>query len=147
MRRLACALALSLAAGAALAAERILDFRSDIAIGADGVLTVNETIVVEAEGRRIRHGIYRDFPTRYSGRFGERVQVGFEVVSVSLDGGAVPWITRRLSNGVRVRIGDAHALVPHGRHEYALTYRATRELGDRFPGFPDLGACSPSWVV
>jgi uncharacterized membrane protein YgcG len=129
VRRLACALVLSLAAGAALAAERILDFRSDIAIGADGVLTVNETIVVEAEGRRIRHGIYRDFPTRYTGRFGERVQVGFEVFSVSLDGGAVPWVTQRRSNGVRVRIGDARALVPHGRHEYALTYRATRELG------------------
>jgi hypothetical protein len=129
VRRLACALILSLAAGAAGAAERVLDFRSEIAIGADGALTVRETIAVQAEGRRIRHGIYRDFPTDYAGRFGQRVRVGFDVVSVSLDGEAVPWITQRLSNGVRVRIGDANALVRPGRHEYALSYRATRELG------------------
>jgi uncharacterized membrane protein YgcG len=129
VRRLACALLLLLAAGAAGAAERILDFRSDIAIGAGGALTVQETIVVQAEGRLIKHGIYRDFPTRYPDRFGQRVEVGFEVVSVALDGAAVPWVTRRLSNGVRVRIGDARTLLPHGRHEYALTYRATREIG------------------
>jgi len=133
VRRFACALLLSLAAGAAAAAERVLDFRSDIAIGAGGTLTVNETIVVQAEGRQIRHGIYRDFPTWYTGRYGQRVRVGFEVVSVSLDGGPVPWLTQRLSNGVRVRIGDAGAMVSRGRHEYALTYRATRELGF----FPD----------
>lgn len=129
MRRLACALVLSLAAGTAGAAERVLDFRSEIAIGADGALTVRETIAVQAEGRQIRHGIYRDFPTDYAGRFGQRVRVGFDVVSVSLDGEAVPWITQRLSNGVRVRIGDARTLVRPGRHEYALSYRATRELG------------------
>jgi uncharacterized membrane protein YgcG len=129
VRRLALALLLGLAAGAAAAAERVLDFRSEIAIGADGVLTVRETIAVQAEGRQIRHGIYRDFPTDYAGRFGQRVHVGFDVVSVSLDGAAVPWITQRLANGVRVRIGDPHALVRPGRHEYALTYRATRELG------------------
>jgi uncharacterized membrane protein YgcG len=129
VKRLACAWLLCLAATAAPAAERLLDFRSEIAIGADGTLTVNETIAVLAEGRRIRHGIYRDFPTDYPDRFGQRVRVGFEVVAVSLDGGPVPWITRRLSNGVRIRIGDAHAFVPRGRHEYAITYRATRELG------------------
>ena len=75
------------------------------------------------------HGIYRDFPTDYRDRYGQRVHVGFEVLSVSRDGGPTPWITQRLSNGVRVRIGDAHALVARGRHEYAITYRATRELG------------------
>ena len=129
MSRLALALLLALAAGAAGAAERVLDFRSEIAIGADGALTVSETIAVQAEGREIRHGIYRDFPTGYAGRFGQRIHVDFDVVSVSLDGASVPWITQRLPNGVRVRIGDAHALVSPGRHDYALTYRATRELG------------------
>ncbi len=129
MKRLACALLLWLAAGAATADERVLDFRSNIAIGADGALSVTETIEVQAEGSGIRHGIYRDFPTDYAGRFGQRVHVGFEVVSVSLDGGPVQWITQRLSNGVRVRIGDPRALLRHGRHEYSITYRATRELG------------------
>jgi Predicted membrane protein (DUF2207) C-terminal domain/Predicted membrane protein (DUF2207) N-terminal domain len=133
VRRLACALVLSLAAGAAAAAERVLDFRSEIAIGADGVLTVRETIAVQAEGRQIRNGFYRDFPTDYAGRFGQRVHVTFDVVLVSLDGARVPWIRQRLANGVRVTIGDPHTLLRPGRHEYALTYRATRELGF----FPD----------
>jgi hypothetical protein len=43
--------------------ERILSYRSDIAVRADGVLDVTETIRVNAEGAEIRHGIYRDFPT------------------------------------------------------------------------------------
>lgn len=60
---------LSPVAGAAGAADRVLDFRSEIAIGADGALTVRETIAVQAEGRQIRHGIFRDFPTDYAGRY------------------------------------------------------------------------------
>ncbi len=129
MRRLVIALLLTLTAVPAHAEERVVDFHSDIRIGADSGLTVTETIAVQAEGRQIRHGIYRDFPTDYRDRYGQRVHVGFEVLSVSLDGEPTPWITQRLSNGVRVRIGDANALVALGRHEYAITYRATRELG------------------
>jgi uncharacterized membrane protein YgcG len=127
-RALLCAVLL-LASGAAAAAERILDFRSDVRIAADSTLTVTESIVVQAEGRQIRHGIYRDFPTVYTDRLGQRVRVGFDVVSVRLDGGPVSWVTQPLANGVRVRIGDPHALVAQGVHEYALTYRVTREIG------------------
>jgi hypothetical protein len=133
VRRLAVALLLALAALTARGDERVLDFHSDIRIGADSALTVTETIAVRAEGREIRHGIYRDFPTDYYDRYGQRLHVGFKVLSVSLDGGPTPWITQRLANGVRVRIGDANALLARGLHEYAITYRATRELGF----FPD----------
>jgi hypothetical protein len=129
VRRLALALLLALAALPARAAERVLEFHSDIRVGADATLTVTETIMVHAEGRQIRHGIYRDFPTDYRDRYGQRVHLGFEVLSVTRDGGPTPWITQRLANGVRVRIGDANALVARGQHEYAITYRATRELG------------------
>ena len=48
---------------AAQADERILDFHSDIDIATDGSMIVAETIKVNAEGNRIRRGIYRDFPT------------------------------------------------------------------------------------
>ena len=47
----------------ALADERILDYRSDIRIDANGELTVTEMLRVRAEGRDIQRGIYRDFPT------------------------------------------------------------------------------------
>ena len=56
-------LALFAAVAHARADERILDFHSNIKIKKSGDMTVHETITVQAEGQRIRHGIYRDFPT------------------------------------------------------------------------------------
>ena len=62
-----------LAAVGAHADERILDFHSDIAVAADAGMRVTETIRVRAEGQQIRHGIYRDFPTDYRDRYGNRL--------------------------------------------------------------------------
>jgi hypothetical protein len=44
--------------------ERILDFHSDITLNAEGAFLVRESITVNAAGAQIRHGMYRDFPTR-----------------------------------------------------------------------------------
>ena len=45
--------------------ERIRDFHSDIRLLGDGTLLVKETVTVFSTGSLIRHGIYREFPTRY----------------------------------------------------------------------------------
>ena len=50
----------------ASAEERITSYASKIDVAQNGALTVTETISVVAEGERIRHGIYRDFPTTYT---------------------------------------------------------------------------------
>ena len=63
----------------AAAAERILNFVSDVSVQRDGDLQVTETIVVNAEGDKIRRGILRDFPTIYSASNGRRVEVAFDV--------------------------------------------------------------------
>ena len=81
---LCCALGATLVPAAA--AERILNFVSDVTVQRNGDLLVAETIVVNAEGDKIRRGILRDFPTIYSGNDGRRVEVGFDVQSVMLDG-------------------------------------------------------------
>jgi uncharacterized membrane protein YgcG len=132
MRRLLppllAALAFALPA-AAPAEERILHYLSDVAVEADGTLDVTETIRVRSEGVRIDHGIYRDFPTRYTSRAGSQVRVGFEVVGVRRDGADEPWKTERQGNGVRVYAGDAETHVPPGEHVYAIHYRTTRQLG------------------
>ena len=44
--------------------------------------SVIETIAVRAEGRNIRRGIYRDFPTTYEDRLGNRIRVSFDVLEV-----------------------------------------------------------------
>ena len=122
---------------AASAEERILDYRSDIAVQPDSSLLVTETITVRAEGDRIKRGIYRDFPTRYKGRRGSRVRVGFELLGVTRNGATEPATTEPVANGVRIRIGSEDVYLNHGEHRYAVRYRTTRQLG-RFDDYDEL---------
>ncbi len=66
--------------------ERILAFDSHITVNRDASMLVVETIRVRSAGESIKHGIYRDFPTSYPGRFGSRYTVIFEAVSLERDG-------------------------------------------------------------
>ena len=113
----------------------------------NGDLIVTETIRVQAEGREIRRGILRDFPTTYRRPDGTRVVVGFEVRSVTRDGAAENYVTERLSNGVRIRIGSADRLLNRGPHEYVITYRTTRQIGF-FPDYDELywNATGTGWT-
>ncbi len=110
-------------------AERILEFRSDLRVHEDSTMTVTETITVLAQGREIRRGIIREFPTRYRDRFGHRVQIGFEILEVLRNGRPEPYSTQPLSNGVEIKIGDKDVFLEPGRHSYSITYRTNRQLG------------------
>ena len=112
-----------------LAEDRILDFHSDIRIQPDASLLVHETIRVEARGESIKHGIFRDFPTRYEGKLGEPYVVGFNVMDVRRDGQPEPYNTSYISNGVRIKIGSESTLLSPGEYTYDVTYTVTRELG------------------
>ena len=132
---------------AASADERILRYVSDVQIEKDSSLSVTETITVVAENDRIKHGIYRDFPTRYRGPHGSQVRVGFDFKNATLDGMPVPASTESVSNGVRVKIGDPDRIVPLGEHNYVLHYRTTRQLG-RFKDYDELywNATGNGWI-
>ncbi len=124
-------LATLLATGPAAAREheRIVEFRADVVVETDGALTVTETIRVVAAGQEIEHGIIRDFPTRYTGKYGETVNVGFQLLQVTRDGKPEPYKTESTSNGLRIRIGNKNVFIPYGQHVYTLVYRTTRQLG------------------
>lgn len=128
MRRLLGPLLL-LAALTAQSAERVLDFHGAIRIGTDGVLVVTETIAVQVEGREIKRGILRDFPTVYQDRLGNKVRVPFTVLEVKRNDKYDTYATERLDNGVRVRIGNPHSLLPHGKHVYEIQYQTARQIG------------------
>lgn len=115
-------------APAALAAERILSFDSDIVVHRDGAMTVTESIQVRSEQQQIKRGIYRDFPTRYETPYGT-VSVGFEVLMIERDGRLEPYHTEQRSNGVRVYIGDKNRILPPGQYRYTIRYRTDRQLG------------------
>jgi uncharacterized membrane protein YgcG len=119
--------------GSAAATERILSFASEIRIAADGRLQVQETIRVSAEGNKIRRGIYRDFPTDYTDRYGNAYTVDFDLIGVRRDGSAEPFHTERRGNGVRTYIGAQTTLLAPGIHSYTLHYATRRQIGF----FPD----------
>ena len=123
------ALACLLTTGVACASEDILSYHSDILVRADGSMLVTETIQVRSEGNRIRRGIYRDFPTRYRDRWGNRVTVGFRPLSVRRNGSGEPWHSEDRSNGVRVYFGSASRLLEPGVHEYEFLFETDRQLG------------------
>jgi hypothetical protein len=135
------------AASTAQAEERIHRFVSDVQIQKDSSLEVTETIDVRAEHNQINRGIYRDFPTRYRGRQGSHVRIGFTFRGATLDGMPVPAKTESISNGVRVRIGDPDKYVDVGDHRYVIRYATTRQIG-RFSGFDELywNATGNGWI-
>ncbi|MBZ5520717.1 MAG: DUF2207 domain-containing protein [Acidobacteriia bacterium] len=109
--------------------ERIHSFDSQITVQTDGVLQVRETITVEAAGVEIKHGIYRDFPTRYKDMLGNARAVGFKLAGVERDGRPEPFHTGDLENGIRVYIGDRKKELSPGIYTYVLRYETNRQLG------------------
>ncbi len=132
MRVLVAVLLLALAS-VATAKERIDSFHSRVEIQADATLRVTETIRVQSEGVQMKRGIFRDFPTDYRDKHGNKVRVGFDVSGVLRDGASEPWFTERQANGVRLYIGSKSRKLPPGAHEYVISYRTTRQVGF----FPD----------
>jgi hypothetical protein len=109
--------------------EQILDFHGDITLESDSSLLVTETITVVAAGNQIRHGIYRDFPTRYTDHLNNRYVVGFQMLSATLDSFPEPFRVEDYANGKRIYLGDPHFAVEPGRHVYTIAYTTNRQLG------------------
>lgn len=130
LRWLAAVLCLLCALGQPAAAEEVIrNFVSDVTVGSDGSVTVRETLTFNVEGRQINHGIKRDFPTSYIDRYGQQVQVGFDVVGVERDGREEPYSKTYISNGVQLKIGSADVYLENGQHTYKIIYRTTRQIG------------------
>jgi len=117
------------AAEAARPTERILSFDSRITVSTDASMLVAETIRVRSTAEQIRRGIFRDFPTTYKDRTGNRYAVGFTLQAVSRDDKPEDWHTEPLSNGIRIYMGRKDHLLPPGEHTYTLTYATDRQLG------------------
>lgn len=119
------------------AQEQIVRFHSDVTVNADASMDVTEAISVTSEGIRIRHGIFRDFPTRYTDKHGVQQTVEFAVKSVSRDDRSEPYTVESISGGKRIRIGDKDTFIQSGTHEYVIRYHTARQLGF-FDNFDEL---------
>ncbi|HEY6702068.1 MAG TPA: DUF2207 domain-containing protein [Pseudolabrys sp.] len=123
--------------GYSLAAEVISSFDSDVRLAKDGELTVTETVRVQAEGRDIRHGIYRDFPLTFKDAGGAIREVDFSLVSVERDGKLEEYSTTRERGIIRIYAGSKNTSVPRGEHTYVFRYRTGRQVR-WFDGKPEL---------
>lgn len=127
---LVLALLLLLPMGAQAAGkERILAFDSRVSIADSGSLTVGETIRVLATGESIRHGLVREFPTKYKSPSGDTVTVGFRLLSVRQDGEKAKYRVENVGNGKKIYIGDKDTLVAPGEHVYELVYDTDGQIG------------------
>jgi uncharacterized membrane protein YgcG len=110
------------------AEESIENFRSDILVHGDGLLTVSEAIEVWAEGSQIKRGIYRDFPLTFTKDDGSLARVDFSVVGVEIDGETGAWHQESIPGGTRVYMGEAEHFLDHGRHVFVLNYETNRQI-------------------
>jgi uncharacterized membrane protein YgcG len=127
--RLIVVLACMAAVVPAAADERIRSYDVAIEMKGDGSIDVTERISVRAEGHQIRRGLYRDFPTRYRDRYGNRVVVGFELLDVRRNGEPEPYFTESVANGIRINTGNDTFLRVPADYTFTLTYRTTRQVG------------------
>lgn len=111
------------------AQESIQNFSSTITINTDSTLHVQEDIRVQAEGRAIRRGIFRDFPTQYRDHCGYNHVVSFKVEKVLLDGKPVDYTVSSYQNGMRVRIGSSNKYLTPGTHTYTVSYTTDHQMG------------------
>jgi len=113
----------------ASAREFINVFESDITVREDASMVVTETIEIYVENNEITHGIYRDFPTKYTDAYGRKYVVDFDVLSVKRNGESEPYVIQSLTNGQRIRIGSENVVVSKGWQWYEITYETKRQLG------------------
>eukprot|EP00567_Pseudictyota_dubia_P000104 CAMPEP_0197466162 /NCGR_PEP_ID=MMETSP1175-20131217/64909_1 /TAXON_ID=1003142 /ORGANISM="Triceratium dubium, Strain CCMP147" /LENGTH=644 /DNA_ID=CAMNT_0043002193 /DNA_START=109 /DNA_END=2039 /DNA_ORIENTATION=+ len=112
--------------------DQIISFDSVANINEDGSILVTETIIAKVGPRqqsKIKHGIFRDFPTKYVTKEGASVRVRFDVLSVRRDGKSEDFHTEAMLNGYRVYMGSKNTMVGEGEHTYEFSYRTTRQLG------------------
>jgi len=109
--------------------ERIINYLSEIRVSSDAKVTVADTILVHSEADEIKHGIFRDFPTSYKDRFGNKYNVSFSVKEALLDGKRVNFWQERNGNGIRVYVGDKENTLKEGDYTYRLTYESEGQLG------------------
>ena len=120
-----------------LSGEVISFYHSNITVNSDGSLSVKEEIEARSTGDKIKHGIYRDFPTRYPLGLGFEKDVGYKIISVTKNGKEEPYSISPQKNGLRIYIGNPSILLSPGLYRYEILYKTDRQLGF-FPRYDEL---------
>ncbi len=93
--------------------EKIYSFDSKIVVNTDATITVTERLVVNAQHKKIRRGIYRELPIP---RLGKIIPI-----SLTMDGKEHPFFIKRTRGNQQINFGDDN-YITKGLHTYVLTY-------------------------
>jgi len=110
------------------AAEEILNYHSEIYVNEDRSITVTETIVVNAEGRQIQRGIFRDIITTSENEKGRRIKYQLKVLEVLKDGVPENYEVSNIRFGERIRIGNADIILSPGQYTYTIKYKMENQV-------------------
>ena len=131
-KKLFCCLFLLLASFAqafVMPEERITLFESNITIHSDGKITIVEKITINVTGSQIKHGIFREFPTKYRDKFGNTYTVDFCVNEICINNRPTPYQIKNQTNGKRIYIGDPNKFISPGRYTFLISYATNNQLG------------------
>jgi Predicted membrane protein (DUF2207) len=109
--------------------EQILDFIATSHSSPTAPFSSAKPSSSNSTGAQIRHGIYRDFPTRYKDRLGNNYIVGFQLLSAECDGYSETSRLEDQLNGKRIYLGNPKFYISSGRHTYVISYSTNRQLG------------------
>src|SRR5690606_21986881 len=101
---------------------------TDIEVLTDRSIIVTEHITVMAEGVNIQRGIFRDIPTAMINERGRRVKYRLEVLEVLKDGQPENYSESGISNGTRIRIGNADVMLKPGKYAYTIKYKMENQV-------------------
>ncbi|AWG20266.1 hypothetical protein FFWV33_01345 [Flavobacterium faecale] len=111
------------------AQERILNFDTTIKIEHSGVIQVNETITIKAEGQLFVHGLLRQLPLNRKDIDGNAVDVGYTLQSIKKDGVSENYFTKEADGDFKIYIGDKDIDLPSGIYEYEIVYTVPFQIG------------------
>jgi uncharacterized membrane protein len=101
-------------------------FQSDISVNEDSSFTVKETINVEFH--KLKHGIYREIPFKYTDERGNTIKTPLEVLSVTDESGKNwEYKSKKTGNVINIRIGDPKRYV-EGHQTYVITYKVENAI-------------------
>jgi len=110
------------------ASERITEYGSEINVDENGVVHVKEIISWYCHTDGGKRGIFRDFPTVYTGRVRTRFSVPFKIISIKKNGAKEDYHTKPLTNGVRIYIGNENVFLKRGVYKYEIDYVTSRQI-------------------
>src|SRR3990167_2354151 len=103
----------------------ITSFNSHITINSDTSVEVIETIAVDFHDLD-KHGIFRTIPVKYLTRWGNNLDIKFDLISVTDPAGENYQVeTTRAGKNIQLKIGDPDKLIT-GENIYLISYQINR---------------------